>query len=38
VVERELLNKVGEPFTAENFEAEKRRLQDLDLFTEVSVD
>ena len=38
VVERELLNKVGEPFTAENFEAEKRRLQDLDLFTEVSVE
>jgi outer membrane protein assembly factor BamA len=37
VVERELLNKVGEPFSAKNFEAEKLRLQDLDLFTEVSV-
>ena len=36
VVERELLNKVGEPFSAEKFEAEKLRLQDLDLFTEVS--
>ena len=37
VVERELLNKVGEPFSAKNFEAEKLRLQDLDLFTEVTV-
>ena len=37
VVERELLNRVGEPFSVEKFEAEKRRLQDLDLFTEISV-
>ncbi|SHH31323.1 Surface antigen [Fibrobacter sp. UWCM] len=37
VVERELVNREGEPFTAEKFEAEKLRLQDLDLFTEVSV-
>lgn len=37
VVERELLNRVGEPFSQEKFEAEKRRLQDLDLFTEISV-
>lgn len=36
VVERELLNKVGETFSAEKFELEKRRLQDLDLFTSVS--
>lgn len=36
VVQRELLNKVGEPFSAEKFNAEKLRLQDLDLFTEVS--
>ena len=37
VVERELLNRVGEPFSAEKFEAEKLRLQDLDLFTEITV-
>lgn len=37
VVERELLNRSGEPFSQEKFEAEKRRLQDLDLFTEISV-
>ena len=37
VVERELLNRVGEPFSVEKFEAEKRRLQDLDLFTEITV-
>lgn len=37
VVQRELLNKVGEPFSAEKFNAEKLRLQDLDLFTEISV-
>ena len=37
VVERELQNRVGEQFAAEKFEAEKRRLQDLDLFTEISV-
>ena len=30
VVERELLNKAGEPFSAEKFDLEKRRLQDLD--------
>lgn len=37
VVERELLNRVGKPFSVEKFEAEKRRLQDLDLFTEITV-
>jgi len=37
VVERELLNKVGEPFSAEKFETEKLRLQDLDLFTEITI-
>ena len=37
VVKRELLNKVGEPFSAEKFEVEKLRLQDLDLFTEINV-
>lgn len=36
VVERELQNKVGEPYSAEKFKAEKLKLQDLDLFTEVS--
>lgn len=38
VVQRELLNKVGEPYSAENFEAEKLRLQDLDLFTDITVE
>ena len=38
VVQRELLNKVGEPFSAEKFEAEKLRLQDLDLFTDIAVE
>ena len=37
VVNRELLNKAGESFSAEKFELEKRRLQDLDLFTDISV-
>ena len=37
VVERELLNKVGEPYSSEKFKAEKLRLQDLDLFTEITV-
>ena len=37
VVERELLNRAGEPFSQEKFEMEKARLQDLDLFTEISV-
>lgn len=37
VVERELENKVGEPFSAEKFDREKSKLQDLDLFTEISV-
>ena len=35
VVQRELLNRVGEPFSVAKFELEKRRLQDLDLFTEI---
>ena len=38
VVQRELLNKAGEPFSAEKFEAEKLRLQDLDLFTDIEVE
>ena len=38
VVERELLNRAGEPFSAEKFEAEKLRLQDLDLFTDIAVE
>ena len=37
VVERELLNKAGEAFSTEKFEAEKHRLQDLDLFTDITV-
>ena len=37
VVERELLNRVGEAFSREKFEIEKARLQDLDLFTEITV-
>jgi outer membrane protein assembly factor BamA len=37
VVQRELLNKAGEAFSTEMFETEKRRLQDLDLFTEIEV-
>lgn len=37
VVERELLNRVGEAFSKEKFEIEKARLQDLDLFTEITV-
>lgn len=37
VIERELLNKVGEPYSAQKYEQEKLRLLDLDLFTEVSV-
>lgn len=38
VVERELQNKVGETFSAKKFETEKLKLQDLDLFTEISAD
>ncbi|MCF0216542.1 MAG: BamA/TamA family outer membrane protein [Fibrobacteraceae bacterium] len=38
VVERELVNKVGEPFSTEKFNSEKLKLQDLDLFTEIEVD
>lgn len=37
VIERELLNKVGEPYSVQKYEQEKLRLLDLDLFTEVSV-
>lgn len=36
VVERELQNKVGEPFSNEKFQTEKLKLQDLDLFTEIT--
>lgn len=35
VVDRELLNKAGETFSAEKFQTEKLKLQDLDLFTEI---
>jgi len=37
VVERELLQKVGDSFSQEVFNSEKSRLQDLDLFTDVAV-
>lgn len=37
VVERELQHKVGGFFSSDEFESEKLRLQDLDLFTEISV-
>lgn len=37
VVLRELLQKVGENFSQKTFEVEKLRLQDLDLFTEITV-
>lgn len=37
VVWRELSHKVGDVFSQATFEAEKLRLQDLDLFTEISV-
>ena len=37
VVERELQHKVGSKYSEKVFESEKLRLQDLDLFTEVSV-
>lgn len=36
VVERELLNGAGKPYSSQDFEKEKLRLQDLDLFTEIS--
>jgi outer membrane protein assembly factor BamA len=35
VVERELLNRVGEPFSAEKAALEKKRLEALDLFADV---
>lgn len=37
VIERELLNREGEKFSLEKFEGEKKRLQDLDLFTEIDL-
>ncbi|MBR2091456.1 MAG: hypothetical protein IJ905_14155, partial [Fibrobacter sp.] len=37
VVLRELIQKVGENFSQKTFEIEKLRLQDLDLFTEITV-
>ena len=37
VLQRELNNKVGEPFTCGKWEAEKSRLEDLDIFAEVSL-
>ena len=37
VVWRELLHKVGDVFSQKTFESEKLRLQDLDLFTDISV-
>lgn len=36
VVERELLHQKGNTFSVKDFESEKSRLQDLDLFTEIS--
>lgn len=36
VVERELLNQVGAPYSTQKFNEEKLKLQDLDLFTEIS--
>lgn len=38
VVERELLNKPGVMFSAKQFDTEKRKLQDLDLFTDIEID
>ena len=37
VVLRELIHKVGDAYSQESFESEKRRLQDLDLFTDITV-
>ena len=37
VVLRELVNKVGKPYSQKDYESEKLRLQDLDLFTEIYV-
>ncbi len=37
VVMRELLHKAGDNYSQETFEIEKLRLQDLDLFTEITV-
>ena len=37
VVLRELLHKVGDSFSQETFETEKLKLQDLDLFTDITV-
>ena len=37
VVMRELTHKVGGHFSQQTFEAEKRKLQDLDLFTDITV-
>ena len=37
VVWRELSHKVGDVFSQKTFESEKLRLQDLDLFTDISV-
>ena len=37
VVLRELLHKVGDAYSQDSFEIEKLRLQDLDLFTEITV-
>lgn len=37
VVERELMHRAGSSFSQEMFKTEKLRLQDLDLFTDVSV-
>ncbi len=37
VVARELRNKVGEPFTCAKWESEQARLEDLDIFAQVSL-
>lgn len=38
VVRRELLNQVGEAYSSEKFLSERRKLEDLDLFTEIKLD
>ncbi|HKP95662.1 MAG TPA: BamA/TamA family outer membrane protein [Fibrobacteria bacterium] len=37
VVRRELRNRIGEPFTCAKWEAERAKLEDLDIFAEVSL-
>ena len=37
VVNRELKNKIGDPFTCRKWEAERERLQDLDIFADIEL-